>query len=117
MLEREQRVKAKQGLMFARDVRDDLRAVALGIAEHALRPFAVAKPEIFEVFAAKAELDRAKPEIPIFEAEPHALVKPGALFENRASDEAAGLADILLQMPQHRIFAGIVAVPLLSEHV
>src|SRR5215470_16801210 len=99
MLEREQRVKAKQRLMFARDVRDDFRAVALGISEHALRPLAVAKPEIFEVFAAEAELDRAEPEIPIFKAQPHVLVKARALFENRAPDQAAGLADIFLQMP------------------
>ena len=117
VLERKQRIEPVEVLMLAADIGKDLRPVAFGVAKHALRPLAVAEPEIFEMLAAKAELDRAKPEIPVFETEPHALVEPGAFLEHGAPHQAARLADILFEVPEDRIGAGVVAVPLLPEHV
>src|SRR6516162_4830028 len=103
--------------MFSIDIRHDFRSVPLRVAEHTLWPSAVAEPEIFEMFAAKAELDRGEPKVPIFEAEPHALVEASAPLEYSPPDEAAGLTDILFQMAEHRVLAGVITVPFLSEHV
>src|SRR6266480_6080218 len=72
----------------------DALPIPLGIAEHALRSSAVSEPKILEMPAAKAELDRAEPKIPVFEAELHALVEPGTSLEYGAPDQAAGLADV-----------------------
>ena len=103
--------------MLAAQIGGNLRPVALGIAEHAFRPFSVSEPKMVEMFAAKTEPYRGEPEIPILEAEPHALVKADAPLEHGAPHETTRLADVFLEMPQHRVFARIVAVPLLAEHV
>ncbi len=50
------------------------------------------------MLAAKAELDRAEPEIPIFEAEPHAFIEASTLVEYGPPHEATRLAEIFLQM-------------------
>src|SRR5437660_11485323 len=113
VLERQQCVEPEQILVLPADIGENFRSIALGIAEHALRSSAVSEPEILEMSAAKAELDRAEPKIPVFEAELHALVEPGTPLEYGAPDQAAGLADVFLEMTQHRVRAGVVAVPFL----
>src|SRR5271169_2307423 len=69
------------------------------------------------MFAAKPTLDCAEPKVPIFEAQPHALVEASAPLEHSPPDQAAGLTDIFFQMAEHRILTGVIAVPVLSEHV
>jgi hypothetical protein len=103
--------------MFPANIGGNFEPVAVRVANHALRPLAILQAEAVEVLAAKSELDCSEPKIPVFEAEFHAFVEPSTLLEERPSHQTARFADIFLQMSEHRVFPGEIAVPLLPEHV
>src|SRR5262249_49381954 len=67
--------------------------------------------------AAKAEPDRSEPEIPVFKTELHALVEARSPLEHGPPDEAAGFANVLFEVTEHRVRPGVVAAPFLPEHV
>ena len=60
--------------------------------------------------AAKSVLDRGQPEVPIFIAKTHSFVEADTGFENAASNEATGLANVRDRMRYDIVGPGMVPI-------
>ena len=117
LLEPEHRGAVVQRLVLAPHVAQDLAAVALAVGQHALGALAVLQAHGGHVAADPAGLDRLQPEVPVLEAELHALVEAHAAAEHVGAHQAAGFAVVLEQVLQHRVRAAGADIELGAEHV
>jgi hypothetical protein len=117
VFQRQQGGRAQRRRVLPAHVGQDAVPHALRPRQHAFRPAAVLEARLRHVPADEAVLRAAEPELPVLEALAHVLVEPQAALEDRAAGQAAGLAVVLDQVQEVRVFAADREVHLVPEHV